>query len=103
MILVLIGTIIGSLFGFKAQEIVPKTENFHIQNILNNGQLTIIPKTSARINDFWITYTKNKTISQFYSDISILNNQGNEIDRKTISVNYPLIYKGFIIIKQIGI
>jgi len=94
MILVLVGTIIGSLFGFKAQEIVPKTENFHIQNILNNGQLTIIPNTSARINDFWITYTKNRTISQFYSDISILSNQGNEIDRKTIAVNYPLISKG---------
>jgi len=94
MILVLVGTIVGSLFGFKAQEIVPKTENFHIQNILNNGQFTIIPNTSARINDFWITYTKNKTISQFYSDISVLNNQGNEIDRKTIAVNYPLIHKG---------
>jgi cytochrome c biogenesis protein len=94
MILILFGTIVGSLFGFKAQEIVPKTENFHIQNILNNGQLTVIPKTSARINDFWITYTKNKTISQFYSDISILNTKGKEIDRKTISVNYPLIYKG---------
>jgi cytochrome c biogenesis protein len=94
MILVLLGTIIGSLFGFKAQEIVPKTENFHIQNIVNNGPLTIIPKTAARVNDFWITYTKKKTISQFYSDISILNNQGNEIDRKTIYVNYPLIYKG---------
>ena len=94
MILVLLGTIIGSLFGFKAQEIVPKTETFHIQNILNNGQLTIIPKTSARINDFWITYTKNKTISQFYSDVSILDNQGNETNRKTISVNYPLINKG---------
>jgi cytochrome c biogenesis protein len=94
MILILLGTIIGSLFGFKAQEIVPKTESFHIQNILNNGQLTIVPTMSARINDFWITYTKKKTISQFYSDISILDNQGNEIDRKTISVNYPLIYKG---------
>jgi cytochrome c biogenesis protein len=92
MILILLGTIIGSLFGFRAQEIVPKTETFHIQNILNNGQLTIIPKTSARINDFWITYTKDKTISQFYSDISILNNEGNEKNRKTISVNYPLIY-----------
>ena len=93
MILVLLGTIIGSLFGFKAQEIVPKTETFHIQNILNNGQLTVIPKTSARVNDFWITYTKTKTISQFYSDISILDNQGNETDRKTIAVNYPLISK----------
>jgi cytochrome c biogenesis protein len=94
MILVLLGTIVSSLFGFKAQEIVPKTENFHIQNILNTGLLTNVPNTSARINDFWITYTKTKTISQFYSDISILNTQGNETDRKTISVNYPLIYKG---------
>jgi cytochrome c biogenesis protein len=94
MIIILVGTIIGSLFGFKAQEIVPKTESFHIQNILNNGQLTIIPKTSARINDFWITYTKQKTISQFYSDLSILDNEGNEATRKTISVNYPLIYNG---------
>ena len=93
MILVLLGTIIGSLFGFKAQEMVPKTENFHIQNVLTNGQLTIIPTTSARINDFWITYTKNKTVAQFYSDISILNSQGNETQRKTISVNYPLIYE----------
>ena len=94
MILVLLGTLFGSLLGFKAQEIVPKTENFHIQNILTTGQLTVIPKVSARINDFWITYTKNKTISQFYSDISILDEYGNETYRKTISVNSPLIDKG---------
>ena len=94
MILVLVGTLIGSLFGFKAQEIIPKTEIFHIQNILNTGQLSIIPKTSARINDFWITYSKTKTISQFYSDISILDNRGNEKDRKTVSVNYPLVSDG---------
>ena len=94
MILILIGTIVGSLFGFKAQEIIPKTEQFHIQNILSNGTLSVIPTNSARVNDFWITYTKNKTISQFYSDISILNPEGNEIKRKTISVNYPFINHG---------
>ena len=94
MILVLVGTIFGSLFGFKAQEIIPKTENFHIQNILANGAFSIIPQNSGRVNDFWITYTKNKTVSQFHSDISILNMEGNETKRKTISVNYPLIHKG---------
>ena len=93
MILVLLGTIFSSLFGFKAQEIVPKTDTFYVQNLLNNGQLTTIPNISARINDFWITYTKTQTIRQFYSDISILDNNGNEINRKTISVNYPLIFK----------
>ena len=93
ILLVLLGTIIGALFGFKAQEMVPKTENFHIQNIIMTGQLSFIPKTSTRINDFWITYTKNKTVRQFYSDISVLNFEGQETDRKTISVNSPLISK----------
>ena len=94
MILILIGTVIGSVNGFKAQDIVPKTETFHIQNILSNGQFTSIPKVSTRINDFWITYTKQTTINQFYSDISILNIEGNEIERKTIFVNSPARYRG---------
>ena len=92
MILILVGTLIGSLFGFKAQEIVPKTEMFHIQNILTTGPSSFISQTSGRINDIWITYTPTKTISQFYSDISILDSRGNETIRKTIYVNYPLIY-----------
>ena len=94
MILILLGTIIGSVFGFKAQEIIPKTESFHTQNILTTGPSAFIPKTSARINDFWITYTKTKTVSQFYSDLSILNKQGSEIKRRTISVNSPFVFKG---------
>jgi len=52
MVLILIGAVFGALNGFKAQEIIPKTETFHIQNILRNGQLTRIPKVSTRINDF---------------------------------------------------
>lgn len=94
MILVLVGSIMGSLGGFKAQEIIPKTETFHIQNILSNGKLTLIPQTSARVNDFWITYNKQTTINQFYSDISFLNDSGTEIDRKTIFVNSPAKYNG---------
>jgi len=92
IILILIGAVFGSLNGFKAQEIIPKTETFHIQNILSNGQLTKIPKVSTRVNDFWITYTKQKTVTQFYSDVSILNIDGNEIERKTIFVNSPIKY-----------
>lgn len=94
MILILLGSIVGATGGFKAQEIIPKTETFHIQNILSNGQLSIIPKTSGRINDFWITYNKQKLIAQFYSDISILNKKGNEILRQTIYVNSPARYHG---------
>ena len=93
MILILLGTLTGALSGFKAQEIIPNTESFHIQNILTVGPLAKIPLNTLRINSFWITYTKQKTISQFYSDLSVLNQEGFEIRRKTISVNDPLIYK----------
>ena len=40
MILILIGTVTGSLVGFKAQEIVPKTEHFYIQNLLKRCIIT---------------------------------------------------------------
>ena len=92
MILILIGTVVGSIGGFKAQEIIPKTENFHIQNIFSSGQFTKISNVSGRVNDFWITYTKDKTVSQFYSDISILDINGNELKRQTSFVNSPVIY-----------
>ena len=94
MIVILLGAILGSICGFKAQEIIPKTETFHIQNVLNSGQFSLIPKFSIRINDFWITYTKQRTITQFYSDLSILNVDGNEIERKTVFVNSPEKYHG---------
>jgi len=94
MILILLGTLIGAISGFKAQEIIPKTETFHIQNVLSNGQLTLIPKVSTRVNDFWITYSNRNSVVQFYSDISILNKNGNELNHQTIFVNSPVQYKG---------
>jgi cytochrome c biogenesis protein len=94
MILILFGTIVSALTGFKAQEIIPKTETVHIQNILTIGPFSSIPKTSTRINDFWITYNKKNIINQFYSDISIINNDGQEIKQTTIYVNSPAKYKG---------
>lgn len=92
MILVLLGSVIGSLNGFNAQEIIPKTETFHIQNVLSSGYFASIPKTAARINDFWITYSEEKTINQFYSNVSILDKTGNEILQKTLYVNLPVTY-----------
>lgn len=92
MILILLGTIVSSLSGFKAQEIIPKTETVHIQNILTMGPFSNIPKTSARVNDFWITYSKKNTVNQFYSDISIMDSFGNEIKQNTIYVNSPSKY-----------
>jgi len=95
IILLLIGSTAGSFCGYIAQEIVPRGEVFHTQNLVQFGNLSQIPQNiSWRVNDFWITYTEEFKTNQFYSDLSLLDSSGNELKRKTIFVNEPFIYKG---------
>jgi cytochrome c biogenesis protein len=95
IIIILLGSIIGSLTGFIAQEIIPKNELFHIQNIITSGPLSFIQQDfEAYINDFKITYTDQGTIDQFYSDIHILDPNLATISKKIIFVNEPLRFKG---------
>ena len=92
LIIILIGSLIGAFKNFKAQEVLPKGELFHIQNPIRVGWFTELPPVNIRVNDFWVEYEKKK-IHQFYSNLSILDNYGNEIKEQTISVNNPLRYK----------
>lgn len=97
MILILLGAIWGTFTGFMAQELVPSGDTFRVQNIVQAGSWASpqIPKDwSMRVNRFWIDYTSTGDIDQFYSDLSVLDNQGQEIDRKTIHVNQPLKHQG---------
>ena len=92
LILILVGSSIGAFKNFKAQEVLPKGELFHIQNPIKVGWLTALPNITTRVNDFWVEYENNK-IHQFYSNLSILDPYGNEIKQQTISVNNPLRYQ----------
>lgn len=97
LILILLSGIIGALTGFMAQEMVPSGENLTVQNIVQAGPLAKgrIPKDwSLDVNRFWIDYTPDGSIDQFYSDLSVMNAEGKEIDRQTIHVNKPLSYRG---------
>lgn len=97
MLLILVGAIVGSMTGFFAQEMVPSGETFQVQNIFDAGPWAgpQIPKDwSVKVNRFWIDYTPNGTIDQFYSDLSVLDQEGKEVDRQTIHVNKPLRYRG---------
>ena len=96
MLLILVGAIAGSLTGFFAQEMVPSGETFRIQNIFEAGPWSAsqVPKDwSVKVNRFWIDYSPEGRVDQFYSDLSVLNNSGEEVKRKTIWVNQPLRYK----------
>jgi len=98
IILLLIGSILGFFVGYTGQEIIPRGEIFHIQNLTKFGNISYIPQTFFfRINNFWITYTKNLKTDQFYSDLSLFDKKGNEIKRKIIFVNEPLIFNNFVL------
>lgn len=97
MILILLGAIWGSMTGFMAQEMVPSGETFQIRNIIQAGPWAgpQLPKEwSVHVNRFWIDYTPTGAIDQFYSDLSVLDEQGQEVKRQTIHVNQPLKYRG---------
>ena len=96
IVAILLGGIWGAMTGFLAQEMVASGDTFQVTNIVDAGPLTAkIPKDwSVRVNRFWIDYTPSGGIDQFYSDMSVLNNQGQEVDHKKIFVNEPLRYHG---------
>jgi len=96
MLLILVGAILGSMTGFFAQEIVPSGQTFKVQNIFDAGPWSgpQIPKDwSVHVNRFWIDYSPEGRVDQFYSDLSVLDKTGEEVKRKTIWVNQPLRYK----------
>ena len=98
IIVLLLGSTVGSFSGYTAQEIVPRGEIFHIQNLTKFGNVSYIPQTlSCRINNFWITYTNELKTDQFYSDLSVFDQKGNEIKRKIIFVNEPLTFENLVL------
>jgi len=97
MLIILAGAILGAMTGFMAQEMVPSGNTFQVKNIVDAGPYALpqIPKDwSVRVNRFWIDYTPQGGINQFYSNLSVLDNQGQEVDKQTIYVNKPLRYRG---------
>lgn len=91
IILVLLGSMYGVLTGFMLQEVIPKKQLFHLQNVITSGPWSYIDqKFQGYINDFKIAYTDEGLVDQFYSDVSILDSNLKPQFRKTIFVNEPL-------------
>ncbi len=97
MLIILAGAIWGTLTGIMAQQLIPSGDSFSINNIIDAGplaQLNVFKDWSVKVNRFWIEYQEDGKIDQFYSDLSVLDNQQQEVDRQTIHVNKPLRYRG---------
>lgn len=93
--LILLGSVIGALTGFMTQELVAKGELFHLQNVVASGPLSYIKQDfEGYVRDFNIAYNDQGLVDQFYSDISILDDNLKIISKKTIFVNEPLRAEG---------
>nr|QCI04557.1 cytochrome c biogenesis protein ccs1 [Apoglossum ruscifolium] len=96
IIIILIGSIFSSFFGFMAQEMVPKNEIFHIKNIIRSGSYSHLNTNFiCRVDNFFIDYNFDNSIKQFFSKLSLFNNRGELILSKLISVNSPLKFSNF--------
>ncbi len=99
ILVILIGGIIGSLYGFRGH--VEILEGETVNEIFLRTKDEEKPKPidfSIRCDDFKITYydlpgRNEKHVKEYTSIITVLEN-GKEVLKKTVQVNHPLHYKG---------
>ena len=95
LLLTLGGAAYSGLGGLGGSVMVPEGTSFEIGQGLRRGAPFAPTPSAARdkvlVNDFTIDYLPNGQVSQFFSDLSVLDGaSGREKQRKTISVNVPL-------------
>jgi cytochrome c biogenesis protein len=99
IVAILLGGIWGAMTGFMAQEMITSGDTFQVKNIVDAGAWSskdVLKDWFVRVNRFWIDYTPTGGIDQFYSDMSVLNNDGQEVNHEKIYVNKPLRYHGVV-------
>jgi cytochrome c biogenesis protein len=80
---IVLGGLIGSLWGFQEFGVCLEGQTYHIPN----------GKFDLRIDKFWIDYHENGAVKSYNSSLAVIDG-GREVLTKTITVNDPLVYKG---------
>ncbi|MBI5855794.1 MAG: cytochrome c biogenesis protein ResB [Nitrospirae bacterium] len=80
---IVLGGLIGSLYGFQEFGVCLEGQTYHIPR----GNFDL------RIDKFWIDYHENGAVKSYNSALTVLDG-GKEAMHKTITVNDPLVYKG---------
>lgn len=92
VLLIFIGAIIGEIYGFKGNVLIPETEQTD-KIYTFNGTKTIDLGFTIRCDSFTIEFYKNGMPKQYKSQLTLLKN-GKELFQAPIEVNSPLRYKG---------
>ena len=92
VVLLLIGGLIGSLFGFEGFVNIPEGENINNIRIRNTGQIRPLG-FDILCDDFDISFYNNGAPKEYRSSLTIIEH-GKPVYKKDIIVNDPLRYKG---------
>ncbi|OGR00181.1 MAG: hypothetical protein A2511_13340 [Deltaproteobacteria bacterium RIFOXYD12_FULL_50_9] len=93
ILLIFIGAIIGSLFGYKAQTYIP--ENSSISRVYQFGTNKAIPLDfKLRCDKFTLSNYEDGSPKEYRSELTVLDMNDREVLSKSIVVNDPLDYGG---------
>ncbi len=92
ILLLLIGALIGAMFGFKANLRLDEGAASDTAFLVNNGTPVKLG-FQIRCNDFEVKFYDTGAPEEFRSNLTIIEN-GKESFTKDIRVNHPLRYKG---------
>ncbi|KUO73952.1 MAG: cytochrome C biogenesis protein ResB [Desulfosporosinus sp. BRH_c37] len=91
-VVLVVGALLGSFLGFKGYFMEGAGTTIPIQAIeVSKGKVS--ETFSVRINSAEDRFLPNGERDNWYTDMSVLEN-GQEVARKTLSVNHPFKYKG---------
>ncbi len=98
ILLLLLGGLIGSIFGFKASLNLDEGETADTAFIVQKRAMVDLG-FSIRCNDFQVKFYDSGAPEEFKSNLTIIEN-GTESFTKDILVNHPLRYKGINIFQS---
>ncbi|PSS19168.1 Cytochrome c biogenesis protein [Actinidia chinensis var. chinensis] len=101
MLLIMAGGTLSAAGSFRGSVTVPQGLNFVVGDVLGPSGFLSTPTeafgTEVHVNRFSMDYYDSGEVRQFHTDLSLLDLEGKEVMRKTISVNDPLRYGGITI------
>jgi cytochrome c biogenesis protein len=92
VLVILVGTLLGSIFGFKGFMNLAEGETSD-EIMLAKGMRAITLPFQIRCNDFQVSFYDTGAPKEYRSDLTIID-KGREVVTQSIRVNDPLSYEG---------
>jgi cytochrome c biogenesis protein len=98
VVMLLLGGLVGSLFGFDGFVQIPEGESVQVVQLRNSRETIQLP-FAIRCNDFNVSFYPNGAPEEFRSNLDLLV-EGEPVYSKSIIVNDPLRYQGINIFQS---